>query len=116
MESTQNVATTEQATETQAQEKHNRNSPDAVEFARIWNASESRADALTRFANAGYDMSYSAMVARVKAYGERGVHLKEIKPAARGRRLDVSAVNAAIDAQTAPKNEGEQSPVANVEK
>jgi len=93
---------TENQSENVTTEKHNRNSPDATAFANIWNESSSRKDALARFANAGFDMSYSAMVARVKSYKTRGIHLKEIAPADRGRRLDVAAVNAAIDANAQP--------------
>ena len=97
MSETNVVATPEQATETVAQTTEKaKNSPDAVQFAQIWNASESRKDALKRFEAAGFDMSYSAMVARVKTYKERQIALKEIAAAPRGRRLDVAAVNAAI--------------------
>lgn len=76
-----------------------KNSPDATNFARIWNASSSRKDALARFKAEGYDVSYSAMVARVKSYTSRGIKLKEIESAPRGRRLNVDEVNAEIAEQ-----------------
>jgi len=99
---TKNEVENQTSTETQSDtnvnaSEHGRNSPDAVAFATIWNASSSRKDALARFATAGYTMSYSAMVARVKSYKNRDIHLKDIAPADRGRRLDVAAVNAALD-------------------
>lgn len=72
-----------------------RNSPSAEQFVTIWNASDSRKDALTRFAAAGFDVTYTAMVAREKSYRKAGVVLKHIAAAARGRKLDVAAVNAA---------------------
>jgi len=89
--------TSTQTNETTTQ-RRKRNSPDAVKFAEVWNASDSRNDAVTRFKNAGYDMTYSALVAREKSYRKANIHLKVIPAAAKGRRLDVAAVNAQIDA------------------
>jgi hypothetical protein len=109
---TQNEAVNETAESTAEQA---RNSPDATQFANIWNQSESRKDALTRFSNAGFTMTYSAMVARVKSYRNRGVHLKEIASAPRGRRLNVEAVNAAIDAQSQQK-QNDEAPVKDAPK
>lgn len=79
------------------EQKKKRNSPDATQFAQIWNASDSRKDVLKRLAAAGFDMTYSAMVARHKSYTKQGIHLKNIAAADRGRRLNVAAVNAVLD-------------------
>lgn len=75
-----------------------RKSPTDIQFVDIWNASESRKDALARFAAAGFTLSYNAMVAREKSYRAKGAKLKEIAAAPRGRRLDVAALNAHIQA------------------
>lgn len=78
-----------------------RNSPDAVVFATIWNRSTSRQDALKRFADAGYTMSYGALVARVKSYTDADradgpINLKSLPAAPRGRRIVAADVNKAI--------------------
>jgi hypothetical protein len=112
MENTNTTQTQETQAQVQTEERHSRHSPDAVEFVRIWNESSSRQDALTRFKTAGYDMTYTAMVAREKSYRGKGVQLKQIDPAPRGKRLDVNAINQAIAARAVKneKKEGEEKP------
>lgn len=84
-------------------EKAKRNSPSPEQFCLIWNASDSRQDVLKRIKAAGFDeMSYNAMIARHKQYSASGANLKEIKAANRGKRVDVSAINAAIAAAEQP--------------
>lgn len=95
MNETENVATQE-ATETNPETEVVRNSPTAEQFIRIWNESDSRKDALARFANAGYTVTYSAMVAREKSFRGRGYPLKEIASSPRGKKLPSAEEMAAL--------------------
>lgn len=72
------------------------------QFAEIWNAASSRNDVIARLAAAGFVMTYSAVVARAKAYTEGGIALKEMPNAPKGKRIDVAAVNAKLAQASQP--------------
>ena len=105
METVTNTVETQATPETPAVVVAKGKQPDATQFALVWNQSESRQDAVTRFNAAGFHMTYGALVARVKAYTKAdrpggAINLKSMPAAARGRRINAEAVNAAIAANT----------------
>lgn len=76
--------------------KVKRNSPTDVVFAQTWNASDSRNAVVAKLIELGYHATYSAVVARAKAYKESGVNLKEMPNAPKGRQRNVAAINTAL--------------------
>lgn len=74
-------------------------SPTALEFALVYNAASSRQDAVAAFAKQGFHMTYGSLLARVKSYteGPNKVNLKDMPAGQRGRKIDVDAINKAIE-------------------
>lgn len=83
-----------EAVVTPATPKVKRNSPSPEQFVDIVNVSDNRQDALTRFKNAGFDVTYSAFAARYNSYRKQNVTMKALPNLPKGRKLDVAALNA----------------------
>lgn len=79
--------------------------PSTVEFCLIVNASSDRNDALKRFAEAGFKMSKSALIGRLNNYKRNKPQLKvkQLAGSRGGRKIDVDAVNAALEQAEAEK-------------
>lgn len=99
MENTEVAQATEQTATTR--KPRAKSAPQDV-FCLAWNHATSRQDAIQRLSDAGYPTSYTALVARQKALSAKGVHLKDMPAAQRGRKTDVAALNAVLDAAQTP--------------
>jgi len=91
--------------------------PNALEFCTIYNQSADRADALKRFDEAGFAMSYGALVARAKSYSDpqrKGgpIALKVLPPSPRGRRINTADINAKLAEQAAANAVKDEAPAA----
>lgn len=75
-------------------------------FAQVWNTSNSRQEALDTFKAKGYTLKYGSLGARVKSFRKAGVTMKEMPRAStvgrKGKKLDVSKLNAAVAAVLQP--------------
>lgn len=76
-------------------------SPNALEFCTIYNSSANREEALTKFKEQGFEMTYGAMVARYKSYTNPqrqggAIALKKLPPSPRGRRINAGDINAKL--------------------
>lgn len=78
-------------------------SPSALEFCLIYNQASSNQDALAKFEAAKFEMSYGSLLARVNGYTDPtrkggAIKLKDMPAGQRGRKIDATAINAAIEA------------------
>ena len=105
------VATVSETTvETPTERKPRGPSPSSLQFGLAWNASNSRKEVLENLKAQGFNMTYSAMSARVSSYKAKGMALKDIPQGKRGRKIDVASDNAKLAeaAAAASVSESEQ--------
>lgn len=106
-ESTAVVEQPAEATAEATPQAQKRSSATPAEFAAAWNAASSRQEVVENLKAAGHTLTYGAVVARAKSYKAQGVALKDIPAAQRGRKINVTALNAEIAEQAAAQEAAE---------